>query len=567
MKKILTLIILSLFITSVNAMNPADWLKKIPDNFKSECYQNYNKIDKSKIWNNQNARYKTYKIDINKTKDLVITQYGFILPYKYYSNNKLDIYNYSNSLWINNKYLLDFNKNTYKEINSKTQNTIILKFEKKLEKDNFSFVFNYQSDNYYPEYFISNDWNNWDKIKKQDIKNFSFNYLKIYFKSKIKENYLENIKIYELNFIKKSNTILVKSMYNSDIEIYSNFDCKIKDFNTAPLNYDNFYIDSNTKIIEIKSSKNPKYNVYFKKDFDNDWVEDEVDNCKYTYNPNQADTNWDWIWDVCSDIDKDWIKWEYDNCPNIYNPDQKDINRNWVWDICEFDKDKDSIFDKLDNCINKYNPDQKDIDGDWIWDVCDNSIYFNPSQLDTNNNWIWDITEKKEKQLKENDKDKDWIIDFKDNCINKYNSEQKDIDKDWIWDVCDNCVNYQNKNQLDYNKNSVWDICEDSDNDGIEWITDNCINIYNPDQKDDDNNWVWNICEDKDGDKILAVNDNCPYNYNPDQKDIDKDWAWDICDKKDNRYIESNSNFFIWLLIFIVLIFWWWIFIMIKKLK
>jgi len=49
--------------------------------------------------------------------------------------------------------------------------------------------------------------------------------------------------------------------------------------------------------------------------------------------------------------------------------------------------------------------------------------------------------------------------------------------------------------------------------------------------------------------------------------DIDKDWIWDKCDDTDNRYIESNSNFFIWLLVFIVLIFGWWIFLMIRKLK
>jgi hypothetical protein len=36
---------------------------------------------------------------------------------------------------------------------------------------------------------------------------------------------------------------------------------------------------------------NPKYNVYKKSDYDNDWVEDSLDNCKTKYNPNQKDSD------------------------------------------------------------------------------------------------------------------------------------------------------------------------------------------------------------------------------------------------------------------------------------
>jgi len=84
---------------------------------------------------------------------------------------------------------------------------------------------------------------------------------------------------------------------------------------------------------------------------------------------------------------------------------------------------------------------------------------------------------------------------------------------------------------------------------------------------DDDNNGVWNLCEDKDSDKILFDNDNCPFDYNPEQTDVDNDWIWDKCDEEDNRYIESNSGFFIWLLVAIIIIFWLWIYAMLKKLK
>ena len=572
MKKILLFILISFF--SVNQlywMNPADLLNKIPQNFKSECYKYYNKIDRSEVWNNStDEKYKTYKINLDKTKDLVITQFGFILPYKFYSENNSNIISYNNNQNFEQKYLSDFNKNTYIELDTKTQSEIILNFEKKLEKDTFSFNFNYSSDNLNALYYISIDNKSWDLIEKNNISDFSFKYLKINFVNKdltSSKIFREIIKIYELSFTKNSNTILLKSFYNDDIEFYSSFDCKTKDFNTKSKSYNNFEIDKNTKTIEIKSENNPKYDVFVWKDYDNDWVLDEIDNCKYRYNPNQTDTNWDWIWDICSDDDKDWIIWFYDNCINIYNPLQKDVNRNNVWDICEFDKDKDWVFDKLDNCINTANPNQKDSDNDWIWDTCDNCSHYNPAQIDKNNNEIWDVCEEIEKKLLENDIDWDWIIDYKDNCKYIANKNQIDTDRDSVWDMCDNCLAYQNKNQLDFDENWIWDICEDSDWDSIEWLIDNCINVYNPDQKDSDNDWIWDLCEDSDSDKILFINDNCPYDYNPDQSDIDWDKIWDKCDPKDNRFIESNKEIFVALLILFVLIFGFAIFHMLKKLK
>ncbi len=561
MKKIFLLFTAFFYFWIAISYNPADGLNKLEENFKPECYEYYKKINKE----NLNPR-EIYKIELDKTKNLVISQNGFILPYKYFGWHS-KMYKYSNNLWLNNKYFSDYNYNTYHEINSKAQNEIILIFTKTLKKSSFDFVFRYHSSYYKPSFFIWNDLDNLDLISRQDIVDFSFKYLKIKFEPINQKKLLENIKIYELSFPQKNNTILLKSQYNSDIEFYSNFNCKNKDFSTKHKIQDYFSIDKNTKTLEINLEKNPKYNIYSKKDYDNDWVEDSLDNCKYIYNPKQRDRNWDWVWDLCSDDDKDWIIWNHDNCIYIKNSDQKDLNRNWVWDVCEFDKDKDSIFDSLDNCINIANPDQKDKDKDWIWDKCDNSIYYNPAQLDKNNNWIWDITEQKQKQLKKNDKDKDWIINWQDNCENVFNPDQKDIDQDWVWDACDNCKNIQNKNQLDLAWNWVWDICEDSDNDWIDWIKDNCINVANPNQKDDDNNGIWNLCEDKDGDKIIFVQDNCPYDYNPKQEDIDKDNKGDVCDLEDNRFIESNSSFFIIIVLLLVAVFLWAIYMMIRKLK
>ncbi len=570
MKKLFLFLISILVLSNAYAMNPADFLNKIPENFTPECYEYYNKIDKALVRDND-EKYQTYKININETKDLVITQYGFILPYKYYSSNTSDIYNYENNIWWENiKYLTDYNYNTFFELDSKTNDEIILSFREKLEAKNFSFIFNYNADNLKAEYYISDNNINWDLIKEENMSDFSFSYLKIKFinKSPIdSRSYRENIKVYELNFPKKSNTILVKSFYNDDIEIYSTYNCSEQNFSTSFKSYDLFSINSDTETLDIKSEQNPKYNVYTKKDYDNDWVEDSIDNCIYRYNPNQTDTNWDGKWDACMDDDKDWIIWFYDNCVQIYNPDQKDVNRNNVWDVCEFDKDGDSIFDSIDNCITIPNLDQKDSDKDGIWDACDNCKSYNPSQRDFNENGIWDVCEEIEKNLAENDNDEDEIINSKDNCKNIFNPEQLDSDKDWIGDLCDNCVQIQNPKQIDENKNGVWDMCEDSDWDNIVWYLDNCLNVKNENQEDSDNDGTWNVCEDDDGDNIIYANDNCPNTYNPDQIDIDKDGLWDKCDDKDNRYIESNSNFFIALFVFITIAFFFGTYLMIRKLK
>jgi len=244
------------------------------------------------------------------------------------------------------------------------------------------------------------------------------------------------------------NFIIIKRFYDSYIELYSDYGCSWS-FDVKAKEYNNIIANKTTKVVIAKLSDNHKYGIYNKKDFDNDWVEDKKDNCPYRYNPLQIDTNLDWVWDACMDDDKDHVIWIFDNCPNIFNPAWEDKNWDWVWDVCEFDKDKDWIFDIKDNCPDISNSDQKDSDGDNIWDICDNCKFYNPAQLDYNKNWIGDICDtmksnkikeeeiKKEKELLKIDKDKDWILNEKDNCIGEYNPDQKDIDKDWIGDTCD----------------------------------------------------------------------------------------------------------------------------------
>lgn len=81
-------------------------------------------------------------------------------------------------------------------------------------------------------------------------------------------------------------------------------------------------------------------------DADKDGVEDAVDNCPSTANPDQKDGDADKKGDLC------------DNCPTVANTDQGDA-------------DDDKVGDKCDNCPATANPDQKDGDGDKVGDVCD----------------------------------------------------------------------------------------------------------------------------------------------------------------------------------------------------
>jgi hypothetical protein len=81
---------------------------------------------------------------------------------------------------------------------------------------------------------------------------------------------------------------------------------------------------------------------------------------------------------------------------------------------------------------------------------------------------------------------------------------------------------------------------------------DNCLNVFNPDQKDIDYNGAGDACDDFDTDGILNDIDNCPRNSNFNQADSDGDGIGDVCDDKDNRFIESNPEILILIVVLIV---------------
>ncbi len=527
------------------------------------------------IWTFEVPQNEIFLLNTDKEIDYARTENAEIYMKLY--KNEIVKYGYDVNLWVNEKASLQDNiASTYYDLYvwKDKDNSLILDFKEIVWPWINQYV-DIESWNYNYTISISKDNVNYENININNLNSFSFRYLKISFVSYAWEMLSENIKIKDLIFSKNNLTYLVKWNTWKTAKLFSNFYCSNwKDYGDLQK-----YISNNSteekklmfktgfKSINLTQVKNISYTIDKWTDTDNDWIKDDEDNCKNDYNPTQYDYDTNWVWDICDDNDKDWILGKLDNCPFNSNSDQKDVNNNKIWDICEFDKDKDSIFDSQDNCINNANSDQKDDDSDGIWNVCDNCKLNNPTQIDKNNNKIWDTCEDTEKFEKENDIDKDGIIDYTDNCKEISNPWQEDSDLDSIWDVCDNCKDIRNTNQKDENKNSIWDLCEDSDNDWVQGYLDNCIYNANSDQKDSDNNWIWDVCEDYDNDSILTFNDNCPYDYNFDQKDIDKDWMWDVCDKKDDRYIESNKTFFIWLIVFVVLGFLAWIFSMFRKLQ
>jgi len=113
-------------------------------------------------------------------------------------------------------------------------------------------------------------------------------------------------------------------------------------------------------------------------DIDNDTVEDFIDNCLGTPNPDQADVDGDGVGNVC------------DNCPTISNPP---VVRGEGTPL-QPDIDEDGIGDACDNCPFNPNPGQEDVDNDGIGDICDNCVNIaNPGQEDINFNGIGDACE------------------------------------------------------------------------------------------------------------------------------------------------------------------------------
>jgi hypothetical protein len=192
-------------------------------------------------------------------------------------------------------------------------------------------------------------------------------------------------------------------------------------------------------------------------DFDGDGIEDDLDNCPFRPNRDQADSDADGVGDVC------------DNCPHAANVDQADNDGDGKGDVCDDDMDDDGVPNGVDNCPMIPNMSQKDTDGDGKGDVCDDDI------------------------------DGDGILNKDDPCpfdANVTTCSGGDTDGDGIPDAVDNCLLASNKDQKDTNGNGLGDRCDpDADGDGIANGNDNCPLVANLDQIDSDNDGMGDACD------------------------------------------------------------------------
>lgn len=221
-------------------------------------------------------------------------------------------------------------------------------------------------------------------------------------------------------------------------------------------------------------------------DFDDDGFEDNVDNCPFTANADQQDSDSDGYGNAC------------DNCVMVTN-DQVDIDDDGNGDACDGDADNDGIENEDDNCPAVPNPAQADLDGDGIGNACDA------------------------------DDDNDGCEDAVDNCPLQSSGECQDTgavipnecfddeDADQIPDQTDNCPGMPNADQADSDEDGYGDACDvDLDNDGAQNQIDNCVNLPNPEQGDDDRDFLGNACDPNfcfavDGDVADCLDPTAPF--------------------------------------------------------
>lgn len=143
----------------------------------------------------------------------------------------------------------------------------------------------------------------------------------------------------------------------------------------------------------------------------------------------------------CTDFDGDFWPDCFDNCIEVPNPNQEDSDGNFVGDACQ-DGDFDGALDGDDNCLEDPNPDQADTDFDGLGNACDpeESLCNNGVSDDADD----DLADCEDPDCSgaqacapAPDSDGDGIPNANDNCPKDFNPDQADNDGEGAGNACD----------------------------------------------------------------------------------------------------------------------------------
>ena len=209
-------------------------------------------------------------------------------------------------------------------------------------------------------------------------------------------------------------------------------------------------------------------------DFDDDAIEDDFDNCPFTFNSTQLDGDGDGHGDDC------------DNCPASANAGLADTDADLIGDLCDPDADADLLVNELDNCAFVPNPGQQNSDIDGFGNACDDN---------DDDDTCGDALDACPLIA---------ALDCQDDQGIERNRCFPDDDADGIEDLFDLCPSIVDREQADTDGDGPLlatglaggDACDrDRDNDGIDNTYDNCALLPNATQSDIDKDFRGDDCD------------------------------------------------------------------------